>query len=81
LSERIIKGAPSIDKHTANSAIATIGIDLAKTVFQLHGIDVAGKVVLRRSMRRREFLALMAKLPPCVVGIEACAPRITGRAS
>jgi transposase len=44
-----------MDKHTANSAIATIGIDLAKTVFQLHGIDVAGKAVLRRSMRRREF--------------------------
>jgi hypothetical protein len=45
-----------MDKHTANSAIAAIGIDLAKTVFQLHGIDVAGKVVLRRSMRRRELL-------------------------
>jgi transposase len=62
-----------MDKHTANSAIATIGIDLAKTVFQLHGIDVAGKAVLRRSMRRREFLAFMSKLPASVVGIEACA--------
>jgi transposase len=62
-----------MDKHTANSWIATIGIDLAKTVFQLHGIDVAGKAVLRRSMRRREFLAFMSKLPASVVGIEACA--------
>jgi transposase len=70
-----------MDKHTASSVIATIGIDLAKNVFQLHGGDASGKVVLRRSVKRREFLALMAKLPPCVVGIEACAPRITGRAS
>ena len=62
-----------MDKHTANRAIATIGIDLAKTVFQLHGIDAAGRVALRRAVKRRELLALMAKLPPCGVGMEACA--------
>jgi hypothetical protein len=60
LSERIIKGAPSMDKHTANSATATIGIDLAKTVFQLHGIDATGKVVMRRSARRRGLSAVAA---------------------
>lgn len=62
-----------MDKHTASTAIATIGIDLAKNVFQLHGVDASGKVVLRRSVKRREFLAFMAKLPACIVGIEACA--------
>jgi hypothetical protein len=45
-----------MEKHTAGRAIAAIGIDLAKNVFQLHGIDAAGKVVLRRSVRRRELL-------------------------
>jgi transposase len=49
-----------MDKHTANSAIATIGIDLAKTVFQLHGIDATGKVVMRRSARRRGLSAVAA---------------------
>lgn len=62
-----------MEKHTANCAIATIGIDLAKNVFQLHGIEAAGKVVLRRAVKRRELLALMSKLPACVVGMEACA--------
>jgi hypothetical protein len=62
-----------MDKLTANTAIATIGIDLAKKVFQLHAVDSSGKVVLRRAAKRRELLAFAARLPPCVIGMEACA--------
>lgn len=49
-----------------------IGLDLAKHVFQAHGIDAAGKAVLRKKLRRSELIAFFAKLPSCVVGIEAC---------
>lgn len=52
--------------------ITTIGLDLAKSVFQVHGIDAAGQVVVRKSVRRAQMLAFFSKLPPCLVGIEAC---------
>ena len=55
--------------HTAT----TIGLDIAKSVFQVHGIDAAGQVVIRRQLKRRYVLAFFQKLPPCLVGIEACA--------
>src|SRR6195256_2976113 len=54
-------------------AIATIGLDIAKSVFQVHGIDAVGQVVIRRQLKRRYVLAFFQKLPPCLVGIEACA--------
>ena len=54
-------------------AITTIGFDIAKSVFQVHGIDAEGKVILRRQLKRRYVLAFFQKLPPCLVGIEACA--------
>jgi transposase len=53
--------------------VTTIGLDLAKRVFQVHGVDAAAAVIVRRSLRRRQILAFFAKLPPCLVGIEACA--------
>jgi transposase len=53
--------------------ISTIGIDLAKNVFQLHGVDAQGKVVLVRQLRRNQVIAFVAKLPPCLIGMEACA--------
>src|SRR6478736_2677776 len=53
--------------------ISTIGLDIAKSVFQVHGVDVAGQVVIRRQLKRRYVLALFQKLPPCLVGLEACA--------
>jgi len=53
--------------------IATIGLDLAKNVFQVHGIDAQGRVLARRQLRRAEVLAFFAKLPPCLVGMEPCA--------
>jgi transposase len=54
-------------------AITTIGLDIAKSVFQVHGIDAEGKVLIRRKLKRRYVLAFFDKLPPCLVGIEACA--------
>ncbi len=53
--------------------VSTIGLDLAKSVFQVHGADDKGKVVVRRQLRRRQVLPFFKKLPPCLVGMEACA--------
>lgn len=53
--------------------IATIGIDLAKSVFQLHGVNEHGKVVLRRQIHRGQMRGVFVNLPPCVIGMEACA--------
>ncbi|MGD0533292.1 MAG: IS110 family transposase [Methyloceanibacter sp.] len=53
--------------------VTTIGLDIAKSVFQVHGVDVTGQVVIRRQLKRRYVLAFFEKLPPCLVGIEACA--------
>src|SRR5882757_1575652 len=53
--------------------ITTIGLDIAKSVFQVHGVDAAGQVVVRRQLKRRYVLAFFQKLPPCLIGIEACA--------
>jgi len=53
--------------------VTTIGLDIAKSVFQAHGVDAAGTVIIRRQLKRRFVLAFFQKLPPCVVGIEACA--------
>jgi transposase len=53
--------------------VTTIGLDIAKSVFQVHGIDAEGKVVIRQLLKRSRVLAFFKKLPPCVVGIEACA--------
>ena len=58
--------------------ISTVGIDLAKSVFQVHAIDAAGQVVLARAVRRRDFLALIGKLPPSLIGMEACASSRAG---
>ena len=53
--------------------VITIGLDLAKSVFQVHGVDASGKPVIRRQFRRRQVLPFFKKLPPCLVGMEACA--------
>lgn len=52
--------------------ITTIGLDIAKSVFQVHGIDATGEVVVRRKLTRGRVLAFFEKLTPCLVGIEAC---------
>jgi transposase len=53
--------------------ITTIGLDLAKNVFHVHGVDDEGTVVIRRQLRRSRVLPFFEKLPPCLIGIEACA--------
>ncbi len=53
--------------------VVTVGVDLAKNVFHVHAIDADGKVVVRRQLRRAEILKFFAALPPCLVGMEACA--------
>jgi transposase len=52
--------------------VVTIGLDIAKSVFQVHGVDAGGAVVLRQRLTRSRVLAFFAKTPPCLVGLEAC---------
>ena len=53
--------------------ITTIGLDIAKSVFQVHGVDAGGQVIVRRQLKRRYVVTYFQKLSPCLVGIEACA--------
>jgi transposase len=62
-----------MDKTTPPASVATIGIDLGKKVFQIHGVDSSGKAAIRRSVKPRDVVAFAAQLPPCVIGMEACA--------
>jgi transposase len=62
-------------------AITTIGLDIAKSVFQVHGMDAEGKVVIRRQLKRRYVLAFFQKLPSCLVGMRLALHHIIGRAS
>jgi transposase len=55
------------------STVTTIGLDIAKSVFQVHGISATGEVLIRRQVRRGQVLKFFASLPPCLVGIAACA--------
>src|SRR5215467_12183949 len=52
--------------------VSTIGLDIAKSVFQIHGVDVDGAVVIRKRVSRAKLVEFFAVLPPCLVGIEAC---------
>jgi hypothetical protein len=66
-------GLPFGGRAQIMQAITTIGLDIAKSVFQVHGVDVEGNVVVRRQLKRRYVVAFFQKLPLCLVGIEACA--------
>jgi transposase len=65
----------AIESHQGalDMQITTIGLDIAKNVFQVHGIDAAEKVVVRKQLRRSQVLTFFKALPPCLVGMEACA--------
>lgn len=52
--------------------VAVLGIDIAKNVFQLHGVDCDGQVILRRRVMRDQLLQVIEAIPPCLIGIEAC---------
>ena len=59
---------PSIDF----SSVTTVGLDLAKHVFQVHAVDASGKIIFARAVRRGQLLTLFKSLPPCLIGMEAC---------
>jgi hypothetical protein len=67
-------------EELATQTITTVGLDLAKSDFQVHGIDAEGKVVLRRQLKRRYVLVFFQRLPPRRAGIEAEPRRNIGRA-
>jgi hypothetical protein len=69
----VLLGHSMIRRSQAMQTITTVGLDIAKSVFQVHCADADGKMVLRRQLKRRYVLAFFQKLPPCLVGIEACA--------
>ena len=54
------------------TTITTIGLDLAKNVFQVHGVDARGITAVRKQLKRDQVAAFFARLPPCLIGIEAC---------
>ena len=56
--------------------ITTVGVDIAKSVFQVHGVDAQGNVAVRRQLKRRQVLPFFKKLSPCLIGIEACATHL-----
>src|SRR5439155_15713095 len=75
----VVDGAP-LGRHFCRSVwrgghegVAVVGVDLAKSVFQVHGIDEQGEVVLRRKLSRSKLLSFFANLPGCLVGMETCA--------
>ena len=57
--------------HTMEG-ITTVGLDLAKNIFQVHAVNAVGEVIVRRALRRTQVLAFFERLPPCLVGMEAC---------
>lgn len=67
------KHSTNVAKNTSAAAVTVVGIDLAKHVFALHGINAAGKAILvKPTVRRDQLLDLLAQLPPCIIGMEAC---------
>ena len=57
----------------SHGQVTTIGLDIAKSIFQVHGVDATGEVILRRRLTRARVVPFFEKLAPCLVGIEACA--------
>jgi transposase len=71
--ETTSEGAPSMEKSITDlSSVTTVGLDLAKHVFQVHCVDASGRVVVAKAIRRNKLLEFFASLPPCLVGLEAC---------
>ena len=73
LSAKLLSDRISSEWEPSMGEVTTIGLDLAKHVFQVHGVDTEGATVLRKQLRRAQVLAFFSRLPPCLVGLEACA--------
>jgi transposase len=68
-----MKGAPQMGKAKVDlNSVTTVGLDLAKHVFQIHAVDIDGKIVIAKSLRRKDVLSFSDALPSCVIGLEAC---------
>jgi transposase len=72
-AKRVIVVKTDHQERPSMNEITTIGLDLAKSVFQVHGVDATGRAVLKRQLKRKDVLAFFKKLPPCLIGMEACA--------
>jgi transposase len=71
--EQPSEGAPSMGKSITDlSSVTTVGLDLAKHVFQVHAIGAFGRVIVAKALRRKDVLFFFAQLPKCLVGMEAC---------
>src|SRR5471032_3045426 len=71
--EQPSEGAPSMGNSITDlSSVTTVGLDLAKHVFQIHCVDASGRVVVAKAIKRNKLLEFFALLPPCLVGLEAC---------
>jgi transposase len=73
LSAKLLSDRISSEWEPSMGEVTTIGLDLAKHVFQVHGVDAEGAMVLRKQLRRAQVLAFFSRLPSCLVGLEACA--------
>jgi transposase len=73
LSAKLLSDRISSEWEPSMGEVTTIGLDLAKHVFQVHGVDAEGATVLRKQLRRAQVLAFFSRLPHCLVGLEACA--------
>src|SRR5262245_54415006 len=73
LSAKLLSDRNSSEWEPSMGEVTTIGLDLAKHVFQVHGVDAEGATVLRKQLRRAQVLAFFSRVPPCLVGLEACA--------
>src|SRR5215475_7960685 len=74
LSAKLLSDRNSSEWEPSMGEVTTIGLDLAKHVFRVHGVDAEGATVLRKQLRRAQVLAFFSRIPRCVVGLEACAP-------
>src|ERR1022692_3986583 len=71
--EQPSEGAPSMGKSITDlSSVTTVGLDLAKHAFQVHGVDASGRVIVAKALRRKDVLSFFAQLPECLLGMEAC---------
>src|SRR5262245_8368923 len=73
LSAKLLSNRISSEWEPSMGEVTTIGLDLAKHVFQVHGVDAEGGTVLRKQLRRAQVLAFFSRLPPCLIGLDACA--------
>src|SRR5262245_36432829 len=73
LSAKLLSDRNSSEWEPSMGEVTTIGLDMAQHVFQVHGVDAEGATVLRKQLRRAQVLAFFSRLPPCLVGLEACA--------